>query len=47
MNEEFKPDKKIINKERKEILKITKILKRIDKDIIIISEKAKTINNIV
>lgn len=32
---------------RKEILKITKILKRIDKDIIIISEKAKTINNIV
>ena len=32
---------------RKEILKITKILKIIDKDIIIISEKAKTINNIV
>ena len=32
---------------RKEITKISKILKRIDKDIIIISEKAKTINNIV
>jgi len=32
---------------RKEIGKISKILKRIDKDIIIISEKAKTINNIV
>lgn len=32
---------------RKEIGKITKVLKRIDKDIIIISEKAKTINNIV
>ena len=32
---------------RKELLKITKILKKIDKDIIIISEKAKTINNIV
>lgn len=32
---------------RKEILKITNILKKIDNDIIIISEKAKTINNIV
>ena len=32
---------------RKEISKITNILKRIDEDIIIISEKAKTINNIV
>ena len=32
---------------RKEISKISKILRRIDKDIIIISEKAKTINNIV
>jgi len=32
---------------RKEISKITKILRIIDKDIIIISEKAKTINNIV
>ena len=32
---------------RKEINKISKILKNIDKDIIIISEKAKTINNIV
>ena len=32
---------------RKEILNITKILKTIDKNIIIISEKAKTINNIV
>ena len=32
---------------RKEILKITDILKKIDNDIIIISEKAKTINNIV
>ena len=32
---------------RKEINKINKILKRIDKDIIIISEKAKTLNNIV
>ena len=32
---------------RKEINKITNILKNIDKDIIIISEKAKTINNIV
>ena len=32
---------------RKEILKITNILKKIDKNIIIISEKAKTINNLV
>ena len=32
---------------RKEISKISKILKKIDKDIVIISEKAKTINNIV
>ena len=32
---------------RKEINKISEILKSIDKDIIIISEKAKTINNIV
>jgi len=32
---------------RKQITKISKILKKIDKDIIIISEKAKTINNIV
>ena len=32
---------------RKEILKITNMLKNIDKDIIIISEKAKTINNMV
>lgn len=32
---------------RKEIRKISKLLKGIDKDIIIISEKAKTINNIV
>lgn len=32
---------------RKEISKISKILKQIDKEIIIISEKAKTINNIV
>lgn len=32
---------------RKEILKITNILKNIDKDIVIISEKAKTINNMV
>lgn len=32
---------------RKEINKISEILKEIDKDIIIISEKAKTINNIV
>lgn len=32
---------------RKEINKISKVLKKIDKDIIIISEKAKTINNIV
>ena len=32
---------------RKEIIKISNILKNIDKDIIIISEKAKTINNIV
>lgn len=32
---------------RKEINKINKTLKRIDKDIIIISEKAKTLNNIV
>jgi len=32
---------------RKEISKITKILRIIDKDIVIISEKAKTINNIV
>ena len=32
---------------RKEISKISKILKRIDKNIVIISEKAKTINNIV
>lgn len=32
---------------RKEINKITNILKNIDKDIVIISEKAKTINNIV
>jgi len=32
---------------RKEIIKISKILKKIDKDIVIISEKAKTINNIV
>lgn len=30
---------------RKEINKISKILKRIDKNIIIISEKAKTLNN--
>lgn len=32
---------------RKEITKISKTLKEIDKDIIIISEKAKTINNLV
>ena len=32
---------------RKEISKITKLLRIIDKDIVIISEKAKTINNIV
>lgn len=32
---------------RKEISKISKILKKIDKDIVIISEKAKTLNNIV
>ena len=32
---------------RKEINKISKILKKTDKDIVIISEKAKTINNIV
>ena len=32
---------------RKEINNISKYLKKIDKDIIIISEKAKTINNIV
>ena len=32
---------------RKKIIKISKILKKIDKEIIIISEKAKTINNIV
>ena len=32
---------------RREILKIIKILKHIDKDIIIISEKAKTLNNMV
>lgn len=32
---------------RKEISKISKILKIIDNDIIIISEKAKTLNNIV
>lgn len=32
---------------RKEISKICRILKRIDKNIIIISEKAKTINNMV
>lgn len=32
---------------RKEISKISKILKKIDKEVIIISEKAKTINNIV
>ena len=32
---------------RKEITKISKILKKIDKNIIIISEKAKTLNNIV
>lgn len=32
---------------RKEILKISHILKKIDNDIIIINEKAKTINNIV
>ena len=32
---------------RKEIGKISKILKKIDKEIIIISEKAKTLNNIV
>ena len=32
---------------RKEISKISKTLKKIDSDIVIISEKAKTINNIV
>ena len=32
---------------RKEISKIIKILKRIDKEIVIISEKAKTLNNMV
>ena len=32
---------------RKEIGKVSKILKKIDKNIIIISEKAKTLNNIV
>ena len=32
---------------RKEISKISNILKSIDKDIVIISEKAKTLNNIV
>lgn len=32
---------------RKEISRISKILKKIDKDIVIISEKAKTLNNIV
>ena len=32
---------------RKEISKISKILKTIDKDILVISEKAKTINNMV
>ena len=32
---------------RKEINRISKILKKIDKNIIIISEKAKTINNLV
>lgn len=32
---------------RKEITKISKTLKEIDKEIIIISEKAKTINNLV